>query len=74
MLSKMIVFSIVAVPALWFIYTLLLIFFAPLRLKTVILVAMCFPVSLSCALVNIYKQLLTGHQGAASQQSPILIL
>jgi glycerol-3-phosphate O-acyltransferase/dihydroxyacetone phosphate acyltransferase len=46
MLSKMIVFSIAAVPALWFIYTLLLIFFAPLRFKTVILVALCFPVSL----------------------------
>jgi hypothetical protein len=44
MLSKMIVFSIGAVPALWITYALLLCLFSPYEYRTIAVITFCFPV------------------------------
>ena len=44
LLSKKIIFSIVAVPALWIFYAILLILFSPLKARTVFVLFLCCPV------------------------------
>jgi glycerol-3-phosphate O-acyltransferase/dihydroxyacetone phosphate acyltransferase len=44
LMSKKIVFSIIAVPILWVTYVLLLILFSPLEMRTIIVLFLCCPI------------------------------